>query len=627
MILGKISGCIDKFWGSLAIRQRRIGAVILLLLAGAAVYSNSFSAPFILDDLPSIEWIVKHSLLEHLLHGSMRRVTDISLAVNYQLGGFQVAGYHVVNLAIHLATSIILYFIIISAVSALRASYPAQTDSPDGAWLLDEFLPLTIALLFVIHPVQTQAVTYIIQRYTSMAALFYLAATLFFIRARLASVRDKARWKPWLLGAGALVSGVLGLGSKQITATLPLMLLVLECYLFNGRLFRRRFFVLCGSLSIILLVVVYNKWHGNLGDFLFDLRRATTEAPFFPRTSYFLTQTRVVVTYLRLLFLPIDQALMRDSPIYTSLFSLPVAASLVLHCLLVAVAVFLFRQSGRNLRSHDWLRGVFQRLASLGIFWFYIALSIESSFIPIRDVIFEHRMYLPSAGFFTTVIALAALAVHDTRTSVKTAWIAVACICLLLGGMTVARNNIWSSSFTLWQDCVSKAPNNWLALINLAAEYNMKNMPEKSIPLLVRAFELQPAARVLDRIELGIALQELHRYGSRFTTGHEFLLPQGEDGTYSLDFSKYAKMDSAFKNNMGLAYEYLGQTDKAMNAYGLAVAIDPAYDLAWYNQALLAYRIGDMPKLSDSIVHLKTLNLSLANSLISKMFNQAIVVH
>jgi tetratricopeptide (TPR) repeat protein len=273
------------------------------------------------------------------------------------------------------------------------------------------------------------------------------------------------------------------------------------------------------------------------------------------------------------------------------------------------------------------LRGVFQRLVSLGIFWFYIALLIESSFIPIRDVIFEHRMYLPSVGFFTAVVALAALAVHCTRTAVKTAWIAVACISILLGGMTVARNNVWSSSLTLWRDCVNKAPNNWLALVNLAVQYNMRNMPEKALPLFVRAFELHPSVTVEISTELGKALKLLNIDRSRFTTGDEFLLSKTEDDHYVVDYKRYSQFDAIFENNMGLAYEYLGQLKKAMESYGLAVKVHPGYDLAWYNQALLAYRIVDMPKLSDSIVHLTTLNPTLANALQSRIFNRAVVVH
>lgn len=624
----KIFSDIYKIWNSASVHQKRIVHVVLLLLIGTAVYANSLNVPFVLDDHYSIEFLGKKNLLEHLLHGSLRRVADLTLTLNYRVHGLQVAGYHLTNLAIHLTTSILLYFIMVSTLSALRVSFAAQENVLEDAgkeWRpVEQWLPFAVALLFVSHPVQTQAVTYIIQRYTTLATLFYLLSTLFFIRARLALEKSGPCLKSWLLGGSALVAGLLAVGSKQIAVTLPFMLLLLELFLFRGRLINRRFFGLCGAFFIIIVAAVLYAWHGSsLDDFLFDLRHATSEDLFTTRTTYFLTQTRVVVTYLRLLCLPYGQNLVHDSPLYTTLFSAPVAASLALHIFLLATAAVLFRWSGQNLLAGDRFRGVFQRLASLGIFWFYGAMAVESSVLPIRDVIFEHRIYLPSVGFFMTVASVAALAVQGRRPGMKAAWSLLVAVCIILGSLTIARNQVWNDSLSLWEDAARKSPNKWLALSNLAGQYMDKKMPEKALPLYVRAIELNPNLFIISKVCLGDALKALNLYGSRFTTGQEYILPGGVLGSGNLDYKNLSKWDSLISNNMGLAYEYLKEPEKAKKAYRVAVSLNPAYDLAWFNLSLLAYRLGDKREAEAALWQLQMLNQSMARDL-SAIINPAV---
>lgn len=608
----KIMAGLCRFWDSISIQQRRTIHVVLLVLVGSAVYSNSLNAPFVLDD-HSIGFQGQKNLLEHVLHGSSRRVADITFALNYRIHGLRVAGYHLTNLAIHLSTAILLYFIMVSALSALRVSFAAKEGSVEENCLLDQFIPLAIALLFVSHPVQTQAVTYVIQRYTSLATFFYLLSVLSFIKARLILERSGPCWKSWLLAGGVLVAGLLALGSKQIAVTLPFMLLLLELFLFRGRMINRRFFAACGVFFIVMLAIVLVKWHGSSFDeFFFDLHQATSEDRYTSRTTYFLTQTRVIVTYLRLICLPFGQNLVHDSPIYTSLFSVPVATSIALHIILVIIAAILFRMSGKSFQSNDWSRGVFQRLASLGIFWFYITMAVESSIFPIRDVIFEHRIYLSSAGFFLTITAITALAVQGRQKGMKVALTLLVAVCLLLGGMTIARNQVWNDSLTLWQDAVNKSPDKSLALANLAAEYTDRNMPEKALPLFVRAMELNPGLYIKTKAGIGDALKALNIYEARFTTGQEFISLEGG----SPDYRYLSKWDSVMNNNVGLAYEYLKEPEKARKAYRLAVTMNPAYDLAWYNLALLAARQGDKNLANEALGQLKIINPALAKAVI-----------
>ncbi len=585
----------------------------LIVLVGILAYSNSFHVPFILDDNYGISYFGASKISDLLLHGSARRLVDVTFAMNSHIHGNWLPGYHITNLVIHLATAITLYAFVHAAIDSQR-----RTDAVKEPAFVERFVPFATALFFVCHPLQTQAVTYIIQRYTSMAALFYLASALAFIRARCAFELGHNRQKVWLWGTACLIAALAAIGSKQNACTLPLMLILLEWTLFRGRLLNRRFYMACGALFLVIPAVLLYEWHqGTLDDFLYDLGQATTDNQYMARTTYFLTQTRVVVTYLRLLVLPVHQNLFYDYPIYNSLFSAPVLASLALHGALLITAFVLVRISGNSLSSAEWPRRACLRLAATGIGWFYIALAVESSFIPIRDVIFEHRIYLPSAGFFMTIAALTALAVCNHRTGKRSAWSLLAVGVLVLCGLTLARNHVWSDSLTLWQDTAQKSPNKGIVLANLASEYLQRNMPDQSLRYFSRAIELNPNLDFRAKSGLGLSLKCLNIFDSRFTTGQEYILPGGLLNGGTLDFGKLPEWDSTISNNRGLAYEYLGEYDKAWNVYQNAVWINPAYDLAWYNLGLLSSKLGDKEEVAKAIGQLKKLNPPMAAALAS----------
>ena len=592
---------------SLLMKQWRAIQVALIVLAGAAVYSNTLHVQFVLDDYARINFHGSRELLEILLHGGSRRVADFTFALNYRLHGLEVTGYHLVNLVVHLAAAVTLYYLAVSALDALRMSFPGPDNESGESGFTDRFVPLAAALLFVLHPIQTQAVTYIIQRYTSLSALFYLLSALFFVRARIAFEKEGRLSRVLLIGATALAAGLMAIWSKQTAVTLPLMLIALEITLFRGRLLNRRFFIAGGCLALVLGVILTARHGWQPGDLLDHLDKSTTEDRFIGRTTYFLTQLRVVATYLRLLCLPYGQSLFYDFPVYNSLLTLPVVASLTLHVTLMIAALLLFRQSGKSLLTGNRMRGELQRLAALGVVWFYIAMIVESSIFPITDIIFEHRIYLPSAGFFLTAAAGTALLVGNR----KAVWALLVAVSLLLGGLTVARNNLWGDTMALWQDTARKAPNKDLAIANLAGEFMRLNQPEKALPLFVRSLELNPRFESVVNIYLGKTLQYLNVDTGLFTTGEE--LSSYEKVDVSPEDRK--KMECIMFNNLGLAYEYLEEPLKARVSYRTAVRIDPAYHLAWYNLGLLALRTGDRAQFDAAQAELRKIKPYLADRL------------
>jgi hypothetical protein len=610
-------GCVrdqqrSEKMGGLSATNRRLTEIALIILAGAVVYANSLHVQFVLDDYAGISFHGPREFLQILLHGGSRRVVDLTIALNYHMHGLQVVGYHLVNLVVHLSAALTLYFLLVSSLTALRQTFPDQSPDEIETGFIDRFVPLAVALLFVLHPLQTQAVTYIIQRYTSLATLFYLLSALFFIRARLTFERSGTHMYPILLGGLSLLAAFLAFGSKQTATTLPLMLLTLEITLFRGRLLNRRFYIAGGALALLATGVLLTTWHDRpLDDAFAILNNATAEDRYVGRTTYFLTQVRVVATYLRLLCLPLGQSLFYDYPVYKTLFSLPVIAALTLHISLIAAAVLLFRKSGRNLRTGSYRQGELQRLAALGVAWFYIAMIVESSIFPITDIIFEHRVYLPSVGFFLATATGTAYLVRNR----KVAWALLVTVSLALGGLTIARNNLWRDTLTLWQYTVRKAPNRYLAVANLAGVYLERNRPDLAVPAYVRAIELNPGLHISVQMRLGEALQRLHLYDGRFTIGREYFRAVQPGGSGGQDFGNFGKQGGVLFNNLGLAYEHLGKVDLAKKAYRDALWANPDYELAWYNLGMLAKQAGDGGLAVKALMELKRLSPPLAEQL------------
>src|SRR6185369_12487963 len=199
--------------------------LFLIIVIGAVVYGNTFGVPFVLDDVTSIYGnpIVRGFKLSF----KPRMVGDLSFALNYRLGGVDVTGYHIVNLLIHLTNGGLVYCL----VSLLRKSpfFPVDHGTDDY-----RLIPLFTTLLFICHPVQTQAVTYISQRVASLATLFYLGTLILWLVARNAAKR-KVRI---LLYGVAFGTALLAMATKEIAFTLPLTLLLLEYIFFGGQLRR-----------------------------------------------------------------------------------------------------------------------------------------------------------------------------------------------------------------------------------------------------------------------------------------------------------------------------------------------------------------------------------------------------
>ena len=464
--------------------RRAFFHALAIIVLGLIAYANSFSAtfqgdetkyllenPFVngrgtLDDVRQQDPGLSASLAQRILG-------YLTFKANFALHGPAPFGYHAVNLAIHLANGVLVYLLVLLTFRTPLLCRPGP----------DEQAPLVAigtALLFVSHPVQTEAVTYIMQRLTSLAALFYLLSLLCYVCWRLtgesvphaagtASAAPGARLQRRLRYAGALVAALAAMKTKENAVTLPVIILLYELVFFRGRL-RERLVRLAPLLATVLVVplttlLVLSRTSMNIG-------QLTLSEDVVSRHDYLVTQVRVVATYLRLLILPAGQNFIHDYPVFRSFFAVPVIASALVHAALLGAAAMLFRRS----RSGDPR----QRFAAFGILWFYITLSVESSIIPLPRLLYEYRLYLPSVGFLAAAVT-ALFTVTAGRVRAAAVMAAVLLASLLLAGATYRRNAVWGDNVLLYEDAVRKSPGSALAHASLGGAYASAGRLEDAI--------------------------------------------------------------------------------------------------------------------------------------------------
>jgi protein O-mannosyl-transferase len=618
----------------------------MVILLGVCAYANSFHVPFQFDDQASI---LDNSAIRDVAnfftnpsgnaYNPRRYVGYLTFALNYRWGGLDITGYHVVNLAIHLANALLVYAL---ARLTLRTPFfnpqPSTRNgssqrftstvhlNPQPSSL--NLLPLFAALLFVAHPLQTQAVTYIAQRLTSLATLFYLLALVLYGRMRLVQESGEgSRVKAGAWYVMAIVVTALAMKAKEIDFTLPVAIALYEWLFFRGDFGRRgvRLIPFFAAMAIIPLTLVGRGGAPTPaagGGLLADVTAASKmETAPLSRLDYLFTQFRVIVTYLRQLFLPVNQNLDYDYPLYHSFFAPPVLASFLLLAALFVLAIYLVYRSTLNPEPSSLIpqRAAFNpqplRLVSFGIFWFFLTLAVESSIIPIDDVINEHRVYLPSVGFVVAVITLVLVAADKLRTRAPAAGKVVvtllAVAVLVMAGATFARNAVWRDPLSLWRDCAAKSPNKPRPLNNLGFWLTEAGRTEEAIPLLNRAIAINPrsadgynclghaltslgqSAEAIAMFQRAITLNPKHADAYN-NLGH-LLTQVGRPEEAVPLLEKAMALREGFAdacNNLGVALYALGDESRSMAMFQRVIAHNPGYADAHNNLGVIYIRRG-----------------------------------
>jgi Flp pilus assembly protein TadD len=485
-------------------RTARILPPAAIVLAGLLAYSSAFPGAFVFDDAFNVERNAQLDRpLDYLPGGPgyaaqpNRAATFATFAIDRAIAGNDPSFHRAVNVAIHLASALL---VLAMVLAAFRSPRLRRSSLAPSAWAVG----MAAGLLFVAHPIQTQAVTYIVQRLASLATLFYLLSALLYLRWRIGGEAGATGWKARTGYGGSIVAALLATRSKEIAFTLPAALLLLEAVLLDGP-WRKRLAGLAPFVVVAALIpATVLLASAPAGASLADPTEATRVQTAMSRGDYLLTQFTVVARYLGLIAVPVGQTVDHDVTLRHTLADPAVLGSAALLLALAALAVWLFLGSSpRRPRPLDPAA----RLAALGIAWFFLALLVESSLIPIVDVMYEHRVYLPFAGLsisIATMLALLARRLAPQRAAAITA-AAGLLLAAVLGAVTWKRNEVWSSEAALWADAVSRSPAKARPRHNLGVTLERLGRRAEAMSLLQDAVRLDPAyAQGYD--SLGVAL-------------------------------------------------------------------------------------------------------------------------
>ena len=555
----------------------------LIALATLAAYCNSFAGPFVFDDQASI---IDNKTIQHLWpiwkplcppsHGetvSGRPLVNLSLAVDYAISGLKVWSYHATNLLIHILAALALFGI-------LRRTFllPAMRDRWGAAAVP---LALSIALLWAVHPLQTESVTYVIQRAESLVGLCYLLTLYCFVGGAGSS-------RPVLWYAGCVTACLLGMASKELMVSAPVIVLLYDRAFVGGSFreaWRRRYGLYLALAGAWVLLVFMVAWSGTRGKSSgFGIEVGCWE--------YFYTQFGAILNYLKLCVWPRPLVFCYGTYINHNVLEIAVCGvAVVLIGLAALVAIVRWPKVG-----------------FLGA-WFFAILAPTTSFIPELQTVAEHRMYLPLAAVVTGLVVCGCLAgrrlVQSGRVSAFRSQVLGGCLVLsvivVLAIFTFNRNIDYKTDMSIWQDTVDKRPNDW-AYNNVGNNLQKSGRIDDAIVCFRKALEINPNFSKA-HYNLGTALQKrgqiaeaIAHYRRALDITPDFidahnnlgaaLMGCGQIDEAIVHFQKVLETnpDSAgAHNNLGFTLAGQGRLDEAITHYHKALEINPDYAEAHNN--------------------------------------------
>jgi tetratricopeptide (TPR) repeat protein len=539
---------------------RESRAALLLACAGivaasVAVYCGSFSGSFLYDDVGSIP---ANATLRHMasalrppagLTVSGRPFLNLSFALNHAISGNSVWSYHALNLAIHAAAALLLFAIVRRTMAAPAAGARTGPESVGIAF--------SIALLWALHPLQTESVAYVVQRAESLAGLLFLLTLYAFVRFA-ANGPGSARW-----AAVSVAACMLGMATKEVVATAPIVVLLYDRTFAGGSFresWRRRralYIAYAACWAPLAFLVAGTGGRGGSAGFGSGV----------PWWAYLMTQFTAIVHYLRLCVWPRPLVgdygrILAGNPAEVALCGLAVAA--------LAAASWIFLRRGSP-------------LGFIGA-WFLVILAPSSSVVPIStEIMAEHRMYLPLAA----VVTLGVLALH--RVLPRRAFLAsVALIAFVYGLLTYRRVRVFADSLSFWSDVAAKVPTNAGAWNNLGIILAARGDQQGAIDRYHRALEIAPEYASA-HYNLGNSLAATGRADEAVAQFGEAL--------------RFRPLDASIHFNLGNALALGKREAEAAAQFREALRIDPGRADAWFNLADSLVQSGDLAQAADAYAH------------------------
>ncbi len=533
-------------------------AIVLLFVLVFLAYSNSFNASWQYDDYPGIirngnvhleQLTFKNLTRAFYAPGSSnarRHLSSLSFALNWYFGKNKVSGYHLVNIVIHSCCAVILYFAIrlLLQTPRLHQKYKERHN----------VIALLSAILWALNPIQTQAVTYIVQRSAAMAALFYLLAMLFYLKARLI----KNNWVQIWWFVSCFISFVAAINCKENAVMLPAAIVLVEFIFFDDLKEscrkNHKLFVLI-SIGVISLFAVWLYRYGGGFAFLSGYKMRP-----FTLWERICSEPRIVVFYLSLIFWPDPNrlSLVHDLVISRSLFSPWTTLPAIL--LIVSLLVVGVHQCQKR------------PLLAFAVLFFLLNHIIESTIVPVQ-LIFEHRNYLPSLFIFLPLT----VAFQDSFNCPINSWrksfliFTIITVIAALGTATYKRNIAWQTEESLWIDVWHKAPGDARSYQKLAAYLIKKGYGDKAIDLyktaLTRESQMPTRNKALAYNNMGNIYNNKRDYGMavKMYNKAKAISPQSMDAWHNLvlsyvdqgDWSKAFEAVNQLLAKAGLQPDYL----------------------------------------------------------------------
>jgi len=577
----------------------------LIFLLGFLIYFNSLNNDFQFDDYRLMEGIKLTRQAKDLLslHLASRMVTNLTFFLNYRLHGFILPGYHLVNIFIHILSAILIYWI----VFLLTADYPPQgvggpasrvagTDktadvrrenltqitADENRVTISPFhhftIPLFTALLFLVHPLCTEPINYIIARYALLATMFSFFSLLFFILSLRCSGAcppslgrrglqtacsgwlqpSNKRWnaKAFLYILGSVLSFLAAGYSKEIGFYYALAMIFVYVAIFTNLLGKIR---KKGLLFLIILLAGMSLFY-----FAGGFQRLETGELSFGR--YFLTENKVFLSYLRLMIFPLYGLNVDHHHLWAkNLFEFSTLLTVIFNLFCLSLGFYFF-----------WKRdSFFKQMVRFSIFWLYFLL-LPYFFLVSEELMVEYRAYPAIFGFVLfTVCSLEKFVKYR-----KLKLFIFSGIILTFSVATFLRNYDWKNPITLWQDAAKKSPNKARVLTNLGNAYTLMGNIDLAIEKYQQSIRMNPFAS-----ETHTNLATAYRRKGKLDLAIE---------TYkkALELDRQGEKKPKIYSNLGDVYFDKGMLEEAMESYENALKLNPsAYDVYW-RRGILYYQKG-----------------------------------
>ncbi len=575
------------------------GVVIFSLVAALlVVYANTIHNPFVFDDIPELLQNLDTQNLaacRNTIGGSQntglsgRPFACLTFAANMVTHGPDVRGFHVVNILILMLSSIVLYLVLQRTIE----NSPSWQSNRRASWIAG-----IIALLWAVHPLQTESVTYIIQRIESLAGLLFLLTLYCSIHV----MKKPVNW-PW--GILAVLCCALGMLTKEIVAVAPLVVFLYDV-VFVSRSWTRPFkyrpffyLTLFGTWMIPILLITQSPRSGTVG---FGLGVSALD--------YLRTQSNVLLHCVRLTFYPYPQSISySDWPIARDWRPALVPGFVVL--LLLSASIV------GTMKKRWW--------GFCGM-WFFLILAPSSSFVPIvTEPAAERRMYLPLAGILTILVfllyRLAESAISSERRRSVILAIVFGSAVFALSARTMARNRLYRDPIdilsndlnvrpgdellrgalvdelvragrlrdaqSVHQEGITRNPDSFILYDNWARAMSSAGNPSEAVTSFAKALQLRPD-HPPSLTGLGVAYIQLGRYTEAVSALERAL--------------QLAPNSHSIHANLGIALASLGRTDEAIEVLRKSVELKSNFADGHYNLGRLLAAKGD---LHTAIEHLR----------------------